>query len=157
MFALEHDVAQWESALLPLRGAGRIPLLLLLSWHLRQRDCTRAIALSEEAHLLLPLGDQETAALEQARARLQLVQAEVAWLQGALDSAESLAMAARATCDAHGDAVGCADAHWLLSSIAVDRGDHARCDAELLAAAQQARSAGDAMRASLADAAEGLA
>ena len=31
MFALEHDVAQWESALLPLRGAGRVPLLLLLS------------------------------------------------------------------------------------------------------------------------------
>ncbi|MGV8870385.1 MAG: ATP-binding protein [Janthinobacterium svalbardensis] len=153
MFALEHDVAQWESALLPLRGAGRVPLLLLLSWHLRQRDCTRAIALSEEAQLLLPLAGLEAAAMEQARARLQLVQAEVAWLQGALDSAESLAMAARATCDAHGDAVGCADAHWLLSSIAVDRGDHARCDAELLAAAEQARGAGDAMRARLADAA----
>lgn len=153
MFALEHDVAQWESALLPLRGAGRIPLLLLLSWHLRQRDCTRAIALGEEAQLLLPLAGLEAAATEQARARLQLVQAEVAWLQGALDSAESLAMAARATCDAHGDAVGCADAHWLLSSIAVDRGDHARCDAELLAAAEQARGAGDAMRARLADAA----
>ncbi|WP_454773934.1 ATP-binding protein [Janthinobacterium tructae] len=153
MFALEHDVAQWESALLPLRGAGRVPLLLLLSWHLRQRDCTRAIALSEEAQLLLPLAGLEAAATEQARARLQLVQAEVAWLQGALDSAESLAMTARATCDAHGDAVGCADAHWLLSSIAVDRGDHARCDAELLAAAEQARGAGDAMRARLADAA----
>ena len=153
MFALEHDVAQWESALLPLRGAGRVPLLLLLSWHLRQRDCTRAIALSEEAQLLLPLAGLEAAATEQARARLQLVQAEVAWLQGALDSAESLAMAARATCDAHGDAVGCADAHWLLSSIAVDRGDHARCDAELLAAAEQAHGAGDAMRARLADAA----
>ena len=104
MFALEHDVAQWESALLPLRGAGRVPLLLLLSWHLRQRDGNRAIALSEEAHLLLPLADFDAAALEQARARLQLVQAEVAWLQGALDSAESLAMAACATCGAAVDA-----------------------------------------------------
>ncbi|MEG0882194.1 MAG: GGDEF domain-containing protein, partial [Janthinobacterium sp.] len=153
MFALEHDVAQWESALLPLRGAGRVPLLLALAWHLRQRDCARAIALSEEAHLLLPLAGLDAAALEQARARLQLVQAEVAWLQGALDAAESLAMAAHAILCAHGNGAGCADAHWLLSSIAVDRGDHARCDAELLAAAQQARGAGDATRASLADAA----
>ena len=93
MFALEHDVAQWESALLPLRGAGRVPLLLLLSWHLRQRDCARAMQLSAEAHLLLPLAGLDTAALEQARARLQLVQAEVAWLQGSLDAAETQALA----------------------------------------------------------------
>ena len=153
MFALEHDVAQWESALLPLRGAGRVPLLLLLSWHLRQRDCARAMQLSAEAHLLLPLAGLDTAALEQARARLQLVQAEVAWLQGSLDAAETLALAAHAILCAHGNSAACADAHWLLSSIAVDRGDHVRRDAELQAAAEQARRAGDPMRASLADAA----
>ncbi|SDA85201.1 Tetratricopeptide repeat-containing protein [Janthinobacterium sp. 344] len=153
MFALEHEIAQWENALQPLRGAERIPLLLLLSWHLRQRDCARAIRLGDETRLLLPLADLGSVAREQACARLQLVQAEVAWLQGALDAAEALALQARATLCAHGDGAGCADAHWLLSSIAVDRGDHARCDAELQAASEQARSAGDSMRASLADAA----
>lgn len=153
MFALEHEIAQWENALQPLRGAERIPLLLLLSWHLRQRDCARAIRLGDETRLLLPLADLGSAEREQACARLQLVQAEVAWLQGALDAAEALALQARATLCAHGDGAGCADAHWLLSSIAVDRGDHARCDAELQAASEQARSAGDSMRASLADAA----
>ncbi len=153
MFALEHEIAQWENALQPLRGAERIPLLLLLSWHLRQRDCARAIRLGDETRLLLPLADLGSVEREQACARLQLVQAEVAWLQGALDAAEALALQARATLCAHGDGAGCADAHWLLSSIAVDRGDHARCDAELQAASEQARSAGDSMRASLADAA----
>ena len=153
MFALEHEIAQWENALQPLRGAERIPLLLLLSWHLRQRDCARAIRLGDETRLLLPLADLGSVEREQACARLQLVQAEVAWLQGALDAAEALALQARATLCAHGDGAGCADAHWLLSSIAVDRGDHARCDAELQAASEQARSAGDSVRASLADAA----
>ena len=153
MFALEHEIAQWESELPSLRGAGRVPHLLLLSWHLRQRDCLRASQLGEEARVLLPLAGLDCAALEQAQARLLLVQAELDWLHGELDIAEERAREAHAILCAHGNGGGCADAHWLLSSIAVDRGDHARCDAELLAAAEQARSAGDAARASLADAA----
>ena len=153
MFALEHEVAQWETDLLPLRGTERVPLLLSLSWHLRQRDCMRSNELAEEAGRLLPLAGLAPAAQARASARLQLVQAELAWLRGNLDGAESLALAAHATLTTHGDGAGCADVHWLLSSIAVDLGDHARCDAELLAAAAQARSADDSMRASLADAA----
>ena len=31
MFALEHEIAQWENELRPLRGTERVPLLLLLS------------------------------------------------------------------------------------------------------------------------------
>ncbi|KAB8057889.1 GGDEF domain-containing protein, partial [Janthinobacterium sp. FT14W] len=153
MFALEHDITQWEDTLRPLRALERLPLLMQLAWHLRQRHCLQAQHYAAEAGALLPQAQLPAPALASAQARLQLVQAEVAWLQGALDTAESLAMAAHATLCAHGDGAGCADAHWLLSSIAVDRGDHARCDAELLAAAEQARSAGDAMRVSLADAA----
>jgi len=126
MFALEHELAQWENELQPLRGTERVPLLLLLSWHLRQRDCARASELGAEAGQLLPQAGLAPGALAQAQARLQLVQAEVAWLQGALDAAERLALAAHATLCAHGDGAGCADVHWLLSSIAVDRGDHAR-------------------------------
>src|SRR5450830_1352574 len=153
MFALEHEVRQWESTLLPLRGAARLPLLILLSWHLRQRDCTRSQQLCEEAGALLPLAGLTSAAQAQATARLQLVQAELLWLRGELDAAEALAMTAYTTLDALGDGAGCADVHWLLSSIAIDRGDHAACDAHLQATGIAARSAGDAMRADLADAA----
>src|SRR5450830_1413848 len=153
MFALEHEIAQWESTLRPLRGVARLPLLILLSWHLRQRDCTRARRLCEEAGALLPLAGLAPEAQAQAGARLQLVQAELLWLHGELDAAEALAMTAYATLCAQGNGSACADVHWLLSSIAVDRGEHARCDTELQAAAEQARSAGDTMRASLADAA----
>ncbi|MBB5616389.1 ATP-binding protein [Janthinobacterium sp. S3T4] len=153
MFALEHEIAQWESTLQPLRGVARLPLLILLSWHLRQRDCARARRLCEEAGALLPLAGLAPEAQAQAGARLQLVQAELLWLHGELDAAEALAMTAYATLCAQGNGSACADVHWLLSSIAVDRGEHARCDTELQAAAEQARSAGDTMRASLADAA----
>ncbi|MBW3510681.1 GAF domain-containing protein [Janthinobacterium sp. NKUCC06_STL] len=153
MFALEHDIAQWEDTLRPLRALERLPLLMLLAWHLRQRNCAQALHHVAEAAALLLQAQLPDRALAIAQARLQLVQAEVSWLQGELDAAESMAMAAHAILCAHGDGAACADAHWLLSSIAVDRGDHAHCDAELLAAAEQARNAGDAMRASLADAA----
>src|SRR5450830_1048140 len=143
MFALEHEVRQLESALLPLRGVARLPLLILLSWHLRQRNCVRSKMLSEEARALLLLGGLTSEAQAQAGARLQLVQAELLWLRGELDAAEALAMKAYTALDALGDGAGCADVHWLLSSIAIDRGDHAACDAHLQATGIQARSASD--------------
>lgn len=111
MFALEHDIAQWEDTLRPLRALERLPLLMLLAWHLRQRNCAQALHHAAEAAALLPQAQLPAHALAIAQARLQLVQAEVAWLQGALDTAESLAMAAHATLCAHGDGAGCADAH----------------------------------------------
>lgn len=153
MFALDTDLAQWENALPLLDGAARLPVLLQLCWHLRQRDCARALALAEEARRLLPQSALTPVAQQLVMARLQLVRAEVQWLHGALDEAEALAQAAHAVLCTHGDGAACADAHWLLASIAVDRGDHVRNSAQLQTASEQARSAGDTMRASLADAA----
>ena len=153
MFALDQDIALWESALPSLDGAARLPVLLQLCWHLRQRDGTRALHLAEEARRLLPQSGLSPAAQLLALARLQLAQAEVQWLHGALDEAEALAQAAHAVLCTHGDGAACFDAHWLLASIAVDRGDHVRNSAQLQTASELARRAGDAMRASLADAA----
>ena len=93
MFALDQDIAQWESALPSLDGAARLPVLLQLCWHLRQRDGTRALHLAEEARRLLPQSGLSPAAQLLALARLQLAQAEVQWLHGALDEAEALAQA----------------------------------------------------------------
>ncbi|MCL6483285.1 MAG: GGDEF domain-containing protein, partial [Janthinobacterium lividum] len=118
MFALEHEIAEWEDTLRPLRAVERLPLLMLLAWHLRQRNCAQAQHYAAEAEGWLPLAKLPAPALAIAQARLQLVRAEVTWLQGSLDAAASMALAARAILCAHGDAAGCADAHWLLSSIA---------------------------------------
>ena len=38
MFAVDDDVAHWETSLLALRDADRVQVLLPLAWHLRQRD-----------------------------------------------------------------------------------------------------------------------
>ena len=53
MFAVDEEVADWETALLPLRGAERLALLLPLAWHLRQRDTGRAVGYAHEALALL--------------------------------------------------------------------------------------------------------
>ncbi|MES2259568.1 MAG: ATP-binding protein [Pseudomonadota bacterium] len=152
MFAVDDDVAQWEVSLLPLRGIARLPVLLPLAWHVRQRDSERADALAAEALSLLPQARLDPAAQQAAAARLHLVRGEVCWLHGALDAAEQLAQQAFEQFGALGDRAGCADAHWLQAWIAVDRGDHPRRDRELALATEAARAAPDAQRLAIAEA-----
>ncbi|WP_374586288.1 ATP-binding protein [Pseudoduganella sp.] len=152
LYADDDAVAQWELDLLPLRGIARLPVLLPLAWHLRQRDTRRAQELAQEALALLPsahLPPAERAGLE---ARLQLVDGEIRWLDGELDAASALAARALEVFEAHGDNVGRCDTHWLKAWIAVDRGNHAQRDAELEACAAAAHAAGDPERAAIADA-----
>jgi signal transduction histidine kinase len=150
LFASDDAVAQWEMALLPLTGAARLPVLVPLAWHLRQRDSARALALADEAQALLAQSDDDPRA---TLARLDLLRAEVRWLRGDLDGAQALAGAALAALEDTAREAWQADAHWLLAWIAIDRGDHARRDAELERCAQAARAAADAERAAIAEAA----
>jgi signal transduction histidine kinase len=152
MFAADDEVAKWEVALLPLRGPARLPLLVPLAWHLRQRDTGRARAMADEALALLPATSLSPSDLDLIAARLQLVQAEAHWLHGELDHAERLADDAYARLCALDDQAGCGDAHWLRSWIAVDRGDYRCRDLELELAAAAARLAGDAQRLAIAEA-----
>ena len=146
MFVVDDEVARWEVALLPLHGPARLPILLPLAWHLRQRDSQRALAMADEATALLPataLCAPEQASIE---ARLMLVRGEVHWLAGELNHASTLADAALTALGALGEPAGCCDAHWLRSWIAIDRGDHVRRDTELALAARWARECGDQTR-----------
>ena len=152
MFVLDEVVTQWEVALLPLRGAARLAVLAPLAWHLRQRDTARASALADEALALLPQSALTPLERLLMAARLNLVHAEALWLQGELDAADALAGLAWEELCSHHDHAGCADAHWLRAWIAVDRGDHLRCDTELELAATYARDAGDPLRAAIAEA-----
>ncbi|MES2152815.1 MAG: ATP-binding protein [Pseudomonadota bacterium] len=153
MFAVDDSVMQWETALLPLRGIERLPVLLPLAWHLRQRDSRRAATLAAEVLGLLPGAGLAPHEHDSASARMQLVQAEVAWLDGALDAAlEQTRDVLAQFCDLP-DHTGCADAHWLLAWIHVDRGEHAASEAAFAAAAESGRLAGDGERTMLAEAA----
>jgi signal transduction histidine kinase len=153
MFAVDDDVAQWEISLLALRDADRVPVLLPLAWHLRQRDTGRALLLAQEALELLPDSGLDAGQRALAEARMALVRAEASWLNGELGEALAQAEAILDTCSALLAHTGCADAHWLIAGIAVDRGDHRAVDAAFSQAAEAARRGGDELRALLAEAA----
>ncbi|MES2130580.1 MAG: ATP-binding protein [Pseudomonadota bacterium] len=153
MFAVDDDVARWETALLSLRGLARLPVLLPLCWHLRQRDSQRAARLADEALALLPGAGLAEAERRRAEHRLALLRAELQWLGGELDAAAAQADAVLPLFAALGDHAGCADSHWLRAWIAVDQGEHAHSDSAFAAAATSAAHAGDDIRVALAEAA----
>jgi signal transduction histidine kinase len=153
MFTVDENVVRWETALLPLRGADRLPILLQLCWHLRQRDTRRALALADEADKLLAQAALSPPQRAAAAARLALMRAEAEWLNGALDSALAHAQDILQSFRDLGDDTGCADTFWLLAWIAVDRGAHGASDTAFAAAAESARRAGDELRILLAEAA----
>ncbi len=153
MFTVDDNIVRWERSLLPLRGMARLPVLLPLAWHLRQRDGERALALAGEALALLDNAGLPDAERASAKARMALVEAENNWLHGKLDLAREQATTILDTFTALDDLAGCADSHWLLAWIAIDSGDHARSDEELAHVADSARAAGDGLRASLGEAA----
>lgn len=153
LFTVDEDVARWESALPQLRGQDRLPLLLQLAWHLRQRDSKRALALAAEALALLSESPHSPAEREAHGARMELVQAEAAWLDGSLEQARTHATAILERFTTLADHAGCADSHWLLAWIAIDLGEHGACDDALEACAAQARAAGDDIRCQVAQAA----
>ncbi|MYM36898.1 GAF domain-containing protein [Duganella sp. FT94W] len=150
LFALDDALADWEAALASQHGAARLPALLPLAWHLRQRDTPRALRLAVEADTLLPA--LPAADSEPIAARLQLLRAEATWLDGHLADADAQAQQAGARFAALRLPLGQADAHWLRAWIAIDSGEHARAENELEQMATAARAAGDSQRLAIADA-----
>ena len=163
MFALDEELARWEAVLPEISGTARLPLLVALAWHLRQRAPARARALSAD---IVPL----TGALPPAdalvvRGRLLLIAAEAEWLNGQLDTAQYQAeqalslfeQAAALTPDASvASALARADACWVLAWVSNDRGDSAAGDRWLAQAGAAARAGGDPVRVDVIDAAAGI-
>ena len=146
MFALDEEVTRLETALAGAVGMARLPLLVPLAWHLRQRDTRRALSLAEEARQWLVEHDASAPAIRSDIARLLLVCGEAKWLCSELDPAQELADAALTHFSDIGDPFGCADAHWLLAVIGNDRGQSVARDAALEVAADWARTAFDPVR-----------
>ncbi|MES2315951.1 MAG: sensor domain-containing diguanylate cyclase [Pseudomonadota bacterium] len=154
LFALDAELAQWEAVLPSLQGLARLQLVTTLTWHLRQRDPARARILARDAAPLMTLLPEHDRAL--AEARFMLIEGEAQWLFGELDAARALADQAFMEFELHGDAIGCADTHWVRTWIEVDRGNTEGGDAELALAADAARRAGDPIRMDVFDAAAAL-
>ncbi|WP_343732986.1 ATP-binding protein [Duganella sp.] len=152
MFALDDALTDWEAALASLRGPARLPMLLPLAWHLRQRDTPRALALAAEGLTLLPAAGLPQPDAQAIAGRFLLVRAEATWLSGKLDAADEQAADAGIRFAALDNPLGRADAHWLRAWIAIDAGDHPRAEAELEKMADAARDAGDTQRSAIADA-----
>ena len=121
-FVLNEEVAAWTAALAAAHGMERLAPLVALAWHLRQRDTPQALALAEEARLLL--GGAPDESVTRAGARLMLVRGEARWLDGQLHLANDLAEQAASTFIACGDVAGTCDAVLLRASIAADREDN---------------------------------
>ena len=152
IFALDDDVARWDAALPSLHDTARLPVLLPLAWHLRQRNTRRAVLLADAALTQLGGAGALGGVAHADALRMMLVKAEARWLAGELDAAEQNVLALSEHFRALNDAAGSADSYYLLGSIAVDQGDHARSDSMFAAAAAAAVQAGDTKRAALADA-----
>jgi signal transduction histidine kinase len=117
-----------------------------LSWHLRQRDTVRALALADSVESgPLPLG----AALA---GRLLLVRAEVRWLQADIPSALRMAEQAEQVMASARECRGLSDVQVLLAMLAFDRGLATQAVRHLQQAEQLATDADDAVRASAAQA-----
>lgn len=151
MFATDEAVAALESALLGLQKCDRLPVLVALAWHLRQRDTRRALELASEAEELLAVADLVLSDRHRTSARLCLVAAEAKWLFAELDQAKRLAHSALDLFGEINDRIGCADCHWLMSAIAADSGSPRQRRAEMELAVADARLANDKLRANLAE------
>ncbi len=132
-FASYEHVQQIEQSFLAAREDDAVTLLAELSWYLRQTDTPRALQLAEQVTASLHAKPTLVASQQALLWRMQLVRAEAKWLYADFVEAGKLAQAALAGFAALADVDGQADAHWLLSWIALDQNDGSQRDSALLA------------------------
>jgi diguanylate cyclase (GGDEF)-like protein/PAS domain S-box-containing protein len=131
LFALDEEVTAMESALAEKSGTERLHALVALAWHLRQRDCTRALELANEASTLLPALEIEKTTRISYLARIQLVRAEIKALFADLVGAEQQCYQAISKFESLGDPLGAGDGQWLLVSIGFDQGNREKIESNL--------------------------
>jgi signal transduction histidine kinase/tetratricopeptide (TPR) repeat protein len=148
----DEALARLETALATAPANQRLAALLPLAWQLRQRDTARALALADEVEATLNAATVADGERQSIAARLMLIRGEAKSLFGELDAGMVLAESALCDFTTCFDAIGCADAHWLLTTIAHMQGDHVRRTTELVAMAAAAEG-GDPVRVTVPQAA----
>ena len=146
LFVTNDAVSVLEARMAGVGGQPRLPDLVELAWHLRQRDSARALLLASEADLASRQHVQSIDYRSGFEGRLALVRAEIELLFANMEAAQAGVEAAARAFDEASDLVGQGDAHWLRASIAVDRGRRDEMDACLQSAVECYRLAGDQVR-----------
>ena len=121
-FILDDDLAPLVRDLPQLVGVERVDALVALAWHLRQRNCARALELAQEALELLPKSGVAAPEMRRHTARLYLVQGEVKMLFAALEEAERYTQSAARIFDGLNDPLGMGDMYCLKATLGLDRG-----------------------------------
>jgi signal transduction histidine kinase/tetratricopeptide (TPR) repeat protein len=158
IFVTNDELAVLEEFLPTLHNHERVTSLVILAWHLRQRDTHRALIVEQEARdLLAKLPDSIKNTSSQERqllnARMILVRAESAWLFSNLDQAQELGETALREFEKMSGSkgeVGCADAHFLLANVAVYLGTMSVVESEIEKAIFHAKNAHDLTRETMA-------
>ena len=145
-FADDADVERLEVQLTLAGDVRSLDLLLPLAWQLRQRDPVRALCLVDEIERELTATQRPDSHHAAPFARLQLIRAEVHWLQGEPDLAQPLLDAALARFTALNDSIGRGDSQWLAASNWITRGNPEQRLACLRAAEHHFATASDVIR-----------
>lgn len=125
LYALPSEVAPLEADLNRLDGTERLDALVALAWHLRQRDTGQALTLAGYAAQLNQTGDGTPLLNENRSARLALVRAEAAILNGDKTLAESQLAIATSLFEKLGDPVGAGDTCLVAALHALAEADQA--------------------------------
>lgn len=117
LFVGDDRVARLESHAARLTGNARLPALVELAWHLRERDTRRARALALEAAQLLAGDAGSIADFAALMARVQLTLAECDALFLEAGAARREAQRALSGFESAGDDAGAEEAQWLLARL----------------------------------------
>lgn len=150
LYASDTEIAGLEAALLSVDTLSRVNVLVPLAWHLRQRDCQRALLLANEAALLSDNHAPSEKDSSTVKARLALIRAEVHWLFGDLEQARREANRAFHLFEENDDQSALGDSYFLFSSIHRDLGDILQRDQCLQAAKEHYERADDPLRMQIA-------
>ncbi len=148
LFIANDAVATLDRGLALAHGDARLACLVELAWHLRQRDCQRALAMATDAEELLRhngIADDDRVRMG---ARLALLRAEIQLLFGDGATAQQSLHGAATDFGSLNDHEGVGDVHWMQASIWVDRGNGAQvgqCLEQVIASYEQC---GDPVRRS---------
>jgi tetratricopeptide (TPR) repeat protein len=145
-FVVNAEVSALEQRLEALTGPDRVPGLVELAWHLRQRDTSRALALLDETEALTCSTHPDTAGARNIAARTRLIRGEAHVLFGDFTLALAETEFALNQFEIARDCKGCCDAYVLLASIHENSGNRQRSFDALHAGQEWARQAGDNLR-----------
>lgn len=130
LYASSEELFRLESIYPSLSDQEKLNTLLSITWHIRQRDCQRALFQVDELEQLLAQYDGAMAKRitneHEIRTRLNLIRAEIYAMLGDISYAELLLKQSKFELASQNDLLGLGDASIVDATIAISIGDNHR-------------------------------